>query len=266
MRRAGRALAAAAGVVLLLPVLSASAFVPRADRVADAIARTNKADGRAQALRLELNLRIEDGEPVAKGELVTHPTGLARLELRGAGDLVERHVLQGSEHRASRNGRVLDPPRAFLPPLFLLQTDSGVTLRAALAAFGVQADAIGLAPCGMSDCYILGDPSQIIPTLPLEGEPPIPLRDPDRRSRSGDDLPKIWVDTTSFEVLRVDSERGVRVQFGPPTQFEQVRFPSWIQIDEPGKRSVRFEILRATPVNAPASAFGEAWLFGAPTR
>ena len=103
MRRAGRALAAAAGVVLLLPVLSASAFVPRADRVADAIARTNKADGRAQALRLELNLRIEDGEPVAKGELVTHPTGLARLELRGAGDLVERHVLQGSEHRASRN-------------------------------------------------------------------------------------------------------------------------------------------------------------------
>ena len=50
---------------------------------------------------------------------------------------VERHLLQGNEYSASRDGKLIVSPRPFLPPLFLLQAKSGASLRAALSSFGV---------------------------------------------------------------------------------------------------------------------------------
>ena len=267
-RAAGRLLAALVAIGLLGggPAL---AFIPRAERVVKAVGDTNRASGRSRALQLELRMRIGDREPVASGELVTPPTGLARLELRGAGELVERHLLQGAEHRASRNGRMLDDAWAFLPPLFLLQASSAVTLRAALASFGIEHHAIGLAPCGDSTCYVLGDPDRVPPVAEtdLTGAAAGSAAEPlflETREDSSILHPTIWVDSESFEVRRIDSADGVRVFLGPPAAFGKLRVPGWLQIQQPGRPPVRFEVVEAAVVNAPAAAFSESWLL-APT-
>jgi hypothetical protein len=259
----------------------AMGFVPEADRVTRAVAAVNKSSGRAQALRFDLDMRIDDGDVIAIGELVTHPTGLARLELRGSGGLVERHVLQGSFHQASRNGVRLEQHRSFLPPLFLLQADSKVTLDAALEAFGVRSDAIGLAPCGQGNCYVLGDPGRIVPlddalaaARPERVEPqatdPLAVADaPGASSAIESPAPAgkvlgafatIWVDIVNFDLMRIESRSGVRTTLGPVIASNEVRAPSWILIEEPGQSVVRFEVTGVTPVNAPAVAFGEGWL------
>jgi hypothetical protein len=165
--RAGRT---AAGLALLgslcfvAPI--ALALVPGSERVANAIVARNAAAGRAQALRFELEMRIDEGPVVARGELVTHPSGMARLELQGTGDLVEKHLLQGTAYLASRNQKHLPEPRAFLPPLFLFQIDSAEALRSALIAYRIHPDQIGLAPCDENDCYVLGDPERVPPRPP----------------------------------------------------------------------------------------------------
>jgi len=260
---------------------AAVAYVPPADRVLGAAAETNTAAGRAQALQLELVLRLGGGT-VGRGELVTHPQGLARLELRGAGELVERHILQGSEHRASRNGRLLEEPRAFLPPLFLLQADSAVTLRAALRSYGVDVDQVGVAPCGSSDCFVVGDPALAAPRPgPHGGAPPEggealaregalgsapedllldsreDEREPPRRAR-------VWLETESLELRRIDLAGGARVRLGPPVAHDSLRFPAWFQVEEPGRRPARFEVRSAVAVTAPPSAFGRDWLLQEP--
>lgn len=169
LRRAASGGALACLVVLVLAASQpAAAFIPKANRIAGAVAQVNRASGRTQALRIQLSMRFGDGEPVAAGELVTHPTGLARLELRAANELVERHLLQGSDHIASRRGELLAAPRPFLPPLFLLQADEAVTLRAALSSYGIDADLVGLALCEEEECFVLGDPARVPP--PTEEE------------------------------------------------------------------------------------------------
>jgi hypothetical protein len=155
--------AALAVIVLLLVSPPLLAFVPSAERIEQAIAANNVASGRDKALRLELSLKIGDRAGVATAELISHPTGLARLELQGAGNLVERHLLQGSELTVGRNGEILTEHRTFLPPFFFLQAESPTTLRAALASFDVLVDVVGLAQCGETDCYVLGDPMREIP-------------------------------------------------------------------------------------------------------
>lgn len=249
-----------------LPGAVSWAFIPRADRVAGASARENVDAARNQALQLELVLRIGDGEPVGRGELVTHPQGLARLELRGASGLVERHVLQGNDHRASRNGHLLESARAFLPPLFLLQSDSAETLRAALRSFGVPIDEIRLAPCGDSDCFVIGEPAAN--PEPAEGRESsrIPLRPAVGESSSlritEGPQSRIWVDTNTYQIIGLDIVGFAKVRLGPAIQFEHVRFPEWIEIEEAERAPARFEIENATPVNAPAPAFGNSWLMG----
>ncbi len=76
----------------------AASFVPRSHRVIDAVASANVAGRRVGALRFDIKLHIGEGDPVATGQLVTHPTGMARLELRAGSGLVERHILQGNQH------------------------------------------------------------------------------------------------------------------------------------------------------------------------
>lgn len=161
-------LAAIAGLVTILSGPTSQAFIPQADRTLAAIAAVNRAAGRTQALQLDLRMRIGHREPVAEGELVTHPTGLARLELRGYGGRIERYLLSGRELMATRNGEWIEQPRPLLQPLFLLQPSSETTLRAALETFGVISDAIGLAPCGDDDCFVIGDPRI---AAPLPGAP-----------------------------------------------------------------------------------------------
>ncbi len=144
------------GIALLLGT-PASSFVPRAERVVAAVAKSNTKGHRTSALRIAMNLRIGDGDVVATCELISHPTGLARLELQTPAGLIERHLMLGTEHRAARNGQLLAAPRAFVPPIFFMQAETEAVLDAALDAFGVDADYVGVAPCGRNDCYVLGD-------------------------------------------------------------------------------------------------------------
>lgn len=244
---------ALAGLVLVAALgglaAAARAYIPAVDRVIQAIADANRASGRAQALKIELRVRQEGGEPIATGELVTHPTGMARLELRGARDLVERHLLEGSRYRAARGGREIEDPRPFLAPLFLLQADDGLALEAALATFGVDPDAIALGPCGDRDCYVVGGR----PARTTGGA----------GSATGDPRtapPSVWVDVESLEMAAIVERGGVRVRLGPVGQFDGVRMPQWLLIDEPGRRPTRLDVERVAPVNAPANAFSEEWL------
>ena len=283
-RIAGPARALLAALLVVLAATAVAAFVPQAERVVGAIAKSNADSGRAQALRIKLEMRLGEGPLVARGELVTHPTGMARLELRGAGDLVERHLLQGSEHTAGRNGAFLPEPRALLPPLFLLQIDSAVSLRAALEAFQIQADLIGLAPCDENDCYVLGDSDHVAPrpdappgAAEAEQDEGVSLRErggffglgakseDETETQAGFGLlhgqrpATLWADMGSFDVRRVQLAGGVRILFGPYVMFERVRAPSWLQIEEE-RGSVHFDVVDVTPVNAPASAFDAEWI------
>jgi hypothetical protein len=272
------------GALLALTTLVSQAAVPAAERIEQAIAETNKAGGRAEALRLELSLKIgEEGRTVARGELVSHPQGLARLELHGAGNLVERHLLQGRELMVSRDGELLDDHRIFLVPFFILQADSRDLLRMALETYEVRVDLVGLSMCGDRDCFVIGDPRRAVPSAPL---PELGgIEDPqdvdglealdeqtydsglagpnlDEPEPSGGDRawPRLWVDMETYEIRGFDSAAGVHVRFGPIATFDDLRIPAWLTIEEPGKGTSRFEILNASQVTAPASAFTPSWL------
>ena len=235
-------LAAAAWLVALGP---ATAGAPSSDKLAGAVAEANRKAGRAKPLLLDVSLRIGDAPPSATGTLATHPTGLARLELRGAAGL-ERHLLQGSRYAASRDGEILAAPRPLLPPLFLLQEDTGGALRAALASFGVAASEIGFGLADDRDCYVIGGKK---PQIDRSIAPPLPL---------------LWVELGSFEVVAVDRADGVRYRFGPTGKFDGVMMPRWIEILTPGESPARLEIQRVAKADAPAAAFGKEWLSGAP--
>ncbi len=223
---------------------AASAAVPSAEKIANAVALTNRHSGRASPVLLEIKLRIGQGEPTATGVLASHPTGLARLELRGRGGSVERHLLQGNAYTASRDGQLLPSPHPFLPPLFFLQATSGAALRAALASYGVASGPVVLGRVGERDCYVFGG----------------------RLARMADDsgevrtLPSLWVDMETYEVIQIDRPDGVRFRFGPFTPFEGIQAPSWIEVLAPNQPPARLEVIRVAPANAPAAAFGSHWL------
>lgn len=296
MRRVGLA-------TLLIALLSApplQAFIPEADRTMQAIAGVNRSSGRSQAIQLELTMRIGDRDPVARGQLISHPSGLARLELRGFNGRVDRYLLSGSELLGAKDGYRIERPQPLLQPLFFLQPSSETTLRAALQTFDVLADSIGLATCGDLDCFVIGDPRLAAP-LP---EPPPPERvdaigegsvlfDPLERSEGlyslalgtddapADDgtlslqgdlegpellipddaiLPRLWVDTEDLQVRRIDRADGVFTIFGPIVSFEKLMVPAWFEIHEPGAEPIRFEVDRAVKVNAPPQVFSRKWV------
>ncbi|MAG30743.1 MAG: hypothetical protein CL908_07630 [Deltaproteobacteria bacterium] len=257
-----------------------------------AIAGVNRASGRTTAMQLELTMRIGDRDRVAKGELISHPSGLARLELRGFGGRIDRYLLSGAELLGAKDGESLERPQPMLQPLFLLQPSSEETLRAALETFGVESQWIGLAPCGDLDCFVIGDPRlapaepEPLPEDPLAGfetasggPPPIDavgrvvevdageerLAGPRLAMPGTARIPRLWVDTQDLQVRRIDRANGVFVIFGPVTAFERLMVPAWFEIYEPGKPSpIRFEVDRAVQVNAPPTAFSRRWLLAPP--
>ncbi len=99
MRRARLALA------VLLAAGGALAAIPSPDKIARAVAEANELAGRAGPLLLHVSLRVAGTGRPAEGEIATHPTGLARLELRSPVGFVERHLLLGAEYSASRARR-----------------------------------------------------------------------------------------------------------------------------------------------------------------
>ena len=239
-------IAAAAALVL---AASASALVPPPPKVAKAVADANRTARRTKPLLLKVTLTIGEGQPTAAtGTLVSHPTGLARLELKSHRGFVERHLLQGTAYTASRNQELIDNPRRFLPPVFLLQGRSGEALIAAMESFGIASDDGVLGRVGDYDCFVFGG------------------RLPRRSEAAGRQLPSMWVDLDSFDVVRVDAADGVRFRFGPSQDFSGIRVPRWIEIETRGRETARLEILEASVANAPAAAFSQGWLTDAGAR
>jgi hypothetical protein len=286
-RRAVSGALVAGLAISLLMGPSAFAFVPGADRTMRAIAEVNRASGRTKAIALELTMRIGDRDPIAVGELISHPSGLARLELRGYGGRVDRYLLSGSELLAAKDGRRLDKPQPMLQPFFLLQPATETTLRAALGTFGIHSEWIGLAPCGEQDCFVFGDPRLAVPlpppVRPLSDEQNV-LDDPlgslgseerlDEGVFSEDEelsgpvlalpedglIPRLWVDTQELQVRRIDRRSGVFTVFGPMVHFDELQVPAWFEIHEPGEQTIRFDVDRAVQMNAPPTAFSRKWL------
>jgi hypothetical protein len=267
------------GALLLLAqaVAPAGAFIPKASRIVSAIALANSQAGRSQALLFQLRLRMGDGDVLAEGELLTHPSGFARLELRGANDLIERHLLQGMEHTASRNGGWLLQPRPLLPPLFFVQAESGASLKAALAAFGVDSNLVGLAVCGDSDCFVVGDPrrvpARVAATPPgtpeQEQAPAVQLGEGDLAPGLASLQPKqanVWVDMRSYRIRRFELAGGVVVELGPPMLNDKIETPQWVVINEPDRAPVTLEFTQVVAVSAPARSFREDWLLTGTTE
>jgi hypothetical protein len=228
---------------VLLCSLSVRAYLPPSERIASAAATANRGAGRVGVLKVEVALHLGASEqPVATGELLSDPGGLARLELRSSGGVVERHLLRGGELLARRDGGVIEAPRPFLPPFFLLQAKSGAGLMAALSILGVSAHEGALGYEGEHDCYVLGG---------RESSPGPAVRSP---------RPAFWVDQESLEPVRIDRGDGVRFRLGPPTSFGSVRLPSRIEISDSHGFQGRLEILSAQEVSASAESFRPGWL------
>jgi hypothetical protein len=174
-----------------------------------------------------------------------------------------------------------------LQPVFLLQPSTLETLRVALETFGVDSGLIGLAPCGELDCYVLGDPALAVPELhPLASEA-LGLEDEAGEGLEAGDLDglgaeraggrgllevappsepgrpvaRLWVDTESLQIQRIDRTSGESMQLGPLVRFERLMIPAWLEIVAPGEPPIRFDVQRAVRVNAAPQAFNPSWLY-----
>ena len=271
------------GTLIVLASLEAIAFVPKPERALAAVAQANLASGRTQAIQLDLVMRIGDRDAIATGQLVSHPSGLARLELRGSGGRVDRYLLSGPELLAAKDGEALAHPQPMLQPIFLLQPSSQETLRVALESFGIDSRWIGVAPCGDLDCYVFGDPDlaapevHALPGASAGGGPAMaPSTDLTARSAqagSGGALEiapvraskgavaRLWVDSDTLQILRIDRESGESLYLGPLVRFERLMVPAWLEVQEPGKPPIHFDVKRAVRVNANPQAFNPSWLY-----
>lgn len=240
-----RTLLSISAALLCALLLSASvrAYVPAPARIAAAVAAANRNAGRTRVLALEVALYLGVAEqPVATGELLSDPGGLSRLELRSLEGVVERHLLRGGVLLASRDRQPLEAPRPLLPPLFLLQAETGSVLMATLRTLGASVDQIALGYQGEHDCYVLGG----------------------RAAASGVALPypkpALWVDQESLEPVRFDRGDGVRFRLGSFVAFDSIRLPSSIQIDDSRGFQARLDIRSARAVSTSAESFRRDWL------
>ena len=227
-------------VLIALPVQS---YVPSQAKIAAAVAEANRKAGRFRVLEVAVSLHLgASEEPVATGELLSDPSGLSRLELRGPLGDVERHLLRGRELLASRDRRSIDAPRPLLPPFFLLQAESGGALTASLLNLGVSAHEVALGYQGEHDCYVLGG------------------RAASSRAAALSLRPALWVDQESLELVRFDRGDGVRFRLGPSASFGSVRLPSWIEASDLHGFVARLEVQSAQEVPTSSEPFHPSWL------
>ena len=234
------ALAAAFAAAVLGAATLAGAWLPEANRIANAVAKSNLASGRADTVRLEVELRF-DGDPeiAATGVLWSAAGGSARLELVSPKGFIERHLRRGRRVEASRDGEPLDAPRTFLPPFFVLQASSSGALTNRLLELGVRTSEAGLGYEGEHDCYVIG------------GRTP---GQPDGAT------PSLWVDSDAFTIVRFDSGDGVSFRFGPPLQADGVSVPAWIEIRTEGSAPARLSVLSAQSATVASGGFAPGWL------
>ncbi len=238
MRRAALALA------VLLVAAAAAAYVPGADRIANEVAKMNRAAGRDAPLELRVDLRMGDVDAVlASGTLVSDPRGASRLELRSPRGTWERHLRRGSELLATRDGEPLERPRPFLPPLYLLQAGSGGALRGGLVDLGGRSGEVGLGYQGPADCWVLGGR---------------------RRGEAPAERTALWIDQETLEAVRLDVGGGVSFLLGPPQQFGKLQVPQWIDVHVGDQFLARLSVRGARKTRVSPGSFASQWLQAVP--
>jgi len=72
--------------------------------------------------------------------------------------------------------------------------------------------------------------------------------------------PGLWVDRKSFTIRGMDSAAGVQTRLGPEAVYSGVRFPGWVDIQEPGKEAVRLHVLAISRAPGDPPGYGPEWL------
>jgi len=234
-------LPALALLVALLP-LPLLAFVPAPDKLTNAAARANYNHGRTGGLRLNVALFTElptpQLEPIATGQLVADPArSAARLDLVGRNGVRERHLWTGGGARTWRDGAALTDARALLPPVYLLQFRYGRSLRTALRSLGVDLERADLARSDVHDCFVVG------------GRNPAPAPEGFARHAS------VWLDSYSYEIVRIDLASGSRFRFGPVVDFGDRRLPSWVALEQEGREQLYLAVQDAAAAKLTAGDF-----------
>ena len=243
----------AAAIALASPT---AAFVPKAEKLAVAVAAANLRDKRTETLRLQVVLRpgapVAAGPPsvdassevLAQGDLVSDPRGFARLELRRSFGRRERYLLRGGRVAGARGGSPVDAPAAYLPPFPLLQAASGDALRRGLIELGVAVDQAELGRSHGHDCYVIGGRSRSL--------------GPDA---SGGGRASLWVDVDTYQIVGVERADGIRYRFGPLVEYSGLLVPAWIWPEVPGEEEPsHLEVRGATRVKVSPTAFTAGWL------
>lgn len=240
------AFALATLAALLLPLLAsrqAQAFVPDAEKLTNAAGRANFEAKRTGPLRLEValytDLPAEGVQAIATGSLLSDPNegGRVRLDLTGGNGVHEVQLLAGARVQAWRDGQRLERPRIMVPPLALLQVRYGRSLRSALGRLGVHYSTADLARSGDRDCFVLG------------GQPP-GVASERFASRA-----TAWLDSYSYDVVRVDRSDRVRFRFGPSRRFGELRLPAWVAVEEEGRPALYLEFRSAVRAQLGAADF-----------
>jgi len=233
-RQRGQCGLACVWVALLLALAwPALAFVPRAARIATALAAANRKAGRDRPLALDVVVRIDEVE-VARGTWVADPRGLARIELHHQKGFDERHLLRFGKYLASRDGKALKTPHVLLAPLAWMQSGDGTRLLARLAALGIPTDRVALGYEGDHDCWVIGGRG---------------------------DGPAAWIDLQTRAPVRLDWH-GVRIFFGPDREEDGIHVPAWLELEVEGSDPVRLEIRGVHPTVVPPGSFSTDWLQG----
>lgn len=228
MSRARGALALLAAGLFAAP--GAWSFVPPANKIAEAVARANESAGRAQALELRVVVQDALAQEKGEGRIRTRPSGQAELELLLTDGRVERRWLVGGYELVTRGGEARPPSQPLLPPLALIQVDTGYALLTTLRELGADETRVDLGFEREHDCYVVGGRREL-------GTPGTPL---------GVDS-ALWVDVESFEPVRIDREDGSRFHLGPPVAFGGIRFPAFIDVEAPGQPSRRLVVEDVVP-------------------
>jgi hypothetical protein len=236
-------------VALGLVAASAAAFVPTAGKVVFHVARVNRSEGRAHPLELSVALRGADGETLGRGELLTDPRGLARLEIAVDG-AVERHLVRGGEYLAARDGVRLPAPAPWLPPLFFLQAGAGDVLMSALISLGADPEERVLGRLGEEVFWVVGG-----------RDLPPPANESAAQVGSAGPKAALWVSRDDFRVARIDRLDGTHYRIGPLRDHGDVKLPEWVRIERPDGPPARLEILSARRGRFDlAVTFGVDWL------
>jgi hypothetical protein len=78
-------------------------------------------------------------------------------------------------------------------------------------------------------------------------------------------LPSLWIDTTTYEPVRIVRADGTEYRLGPSKVFPGgIQLPTWIEIRAPGSPRARLEVTGASKADAPAAAFQRDWLESRP--